>query len=701
MIPTETSQRNSKRLAVDIGGTFTDIVIEIDGRPYTSKILTTPGAPEEGVLQGIRELLEATGLGFADLDVLIHGTTLATNAIIERKGAETALVSTDGFRDVLEIADEGRYDQYDVFIDKPLPLVPRRLRFTVPERIDINGDVLTALDEKAARALVPRVQAMGVTSVAVGFLHSYMNPQHEERMRELLQEVAPELAVSLSSEVCPEIREYERFSTTCANAYVQPLMARYLERLAAELGKLGLRCPVLLMTSGGGLTTLDTAIKFPVRLVESGPAGGAILASYVAKQYDLDKVLSFDMGGTTAKICLIEDRKAQMARTFEVDRASRFRKGSGLPVRVPVIEMVEIGAGGGSIARLNALRQIAVGPDSAGAEPGPACYGRNGVNATVTDADVVLGRIDPEDFAGGFMRLHIAKARTALESAIAAPLGLSHELAAYGVAEMVDETMANAARVHSVERGQSAAEHTLVAFGGAAPLHAARLAEKLGIGRVLVPANAGVGSAIGFLRAPIAYEVVRSRYLRLKDFDAEVVNTLFEGLYDEAIKVVAPAAMGKPVEEIRVAFMRYVGQGHEIAVPLPSRRYRPGDAAMIQNTYDELYASQYARAIPHADVEILTWSLTLSTAGFALVDEPRSSVADESSPKQRTRQVFDPMTDEFGDVPVYKRSELEHGNTVAGPCVIVEDGTSTFVTATFEVSMDERRTLVLARCGQP
>ena len=308
-------------------------MIEADGRAYTRKVLTTPGAPELGVLHGIRESLDATGLGLADLDVLIHGTTLATNAIIERKGAATALVSSDGFRDVLEIADEGRYDQYDVFIDKPLPLVPRRLRFTVPERIDINGDVLTALDEKKARALVPKIQAMGAESVAVGFLHSYMNPQHEQRMRELFEEGAPELAVSLSCEVCPEIREYERFSTTCANAYVQPLMARYLERLATELGELGLRCPVLLMTSGGGLTTLDTAIKFPIRLVESGPAGGAILASYVAKEHDLDKVLSFDMGGTTAKICLIEDRKAQTARTFEVDRTSRFLKGSGLPVR--------------------------------------------------------------------------------------------------------------------------------------------------------------------------------------------------------------------------------------------------------------------------------------------------------------------------------------------------------------------------------
>ncbi len=383
------------RLAVDIGGTFTDVVVEAAGRRAIAKVLTTPAAPEEAVVEGVRAVLEEAGLAPADIALVIHGTTLATNAIIERKGARTALVTTEGFRDVLDIADEGRFDQYDIFIEKPAPLVPRRLRLTVPERVDLNGRVLRPLDEEAVRALAPELERLGVESVAVGFLHGYANPAHERRTGELLREALPALAVTLSSEVCPEVREYERLSTAAANAYVQPLIAGYLARLRDELTGRGLAAPILLMTSGGGLTTLETAIRFPVRLVESGPAGGVILTAHVAAECGLDRVVSFDMGGTTAKICLIRDYEPETSRVFEVARSARFMKGSGLPIRIPAIEMVEIGAGGGSIARLDEMGRVAVGPDSAGADPGPACYGRGGEEATVTDADVALGRIDP------------------------------------------------------------------------------------------------------------------------------------------------------------------------------------------------------------------------------------------------------------------------------------------------------------------
>jgi N-methylhydantoinase A len=493
------------RLGVDIGGTFTDVALEIGDRRYSAKTLTTPEAPERAVLDVTRLVIGEAGLQPGDLSIIIHGTTLATNAIIERKGAKTALVTTEGFRDTIEIRHENRFEQYDVNIDLPPPLVPRRLRFVVPERINAQGRVIVPLDEETVARLADRLAADGVESVAVGFLHSFTNPAHEQRTGELLAARLSGVTFTLSSEVSPEMREYERFSTACANAYVQPMMGRYLINLEGRLRDAGFGCPLFLMLSGGGLTTVETAVRFPVRLVESGPAGGAIFASHIARQCGLDKVLSYDMGGTTAKICLIDDLQPQTSRAFEVARIYRFKKGSGLPLRIPVIDMVEIGAGGGSIARVDRLKRITVGPDSAGADPGPACYGRGGAAPTVTDADLMLGRIDPTGFSGGRMALDRAAADSATQREIAEPLDLALPLAAFGVSEIVDENMANAARVHAIESGKDARGRTLVAFGGAAPLHAARLAEKLGLDRVLVPSNAGVGSAVGFLRAPIAY----------------------------------------------------------------------------------------------------------------------------------------------------------------------------------------------------
>ena len=603
----------SARLAVDIGGTFTDAALEIGDDLVTTKVLTTPSAPEEGMLEACAKVLQEAGAQPGDIGLIIHGTTLATNALIERKGAKTALIVTEGHRDSVEMAYENRFEQYDINIDRPAPLVPRYLRWPVSERMNAKGEALIPLDEASVEAVAEKALAEGIESIAIGLLHGYANPVHERRTAEILAAHLPGVAITLASEVCPEIREYERQSTACANAYVQPLMARYLKELERRLGEQGFTCPFFLMTSGGGLMALETAVRFPIRLVESGPAGGAILASQIAEECRLDKVISFDMGGTTAKICLVDEATPLMSRTFEVARAYRFLRGSGLPIRIPVIEMVEIGAGGGSIAKVDAMKRIAVGPESAGADPGPACYDRGGGEPTVTDADVVLGRIDPTRFAGGSVKMAPAKAEAALKRAIGGPLGLDRDLAAFGVGELVDENMANAARVHAIEWGKDVAGRALVAFGGAAPLHAARLAEKLGLNEIVVPTGAGVGSAIGFLRAPVAYEVVRSRYHRLSTFDPAFINGVFEEMLAEARAVVELAAPDAEFQEKRSAFMRYLGQGHEIEVALPNRTITAADRDHLQQAFDEVYTRLYGRTIPDLDVEVLSWTATLST----------------------------------------------------------------------------------------
>jgi len=691
------------RLAVDVGGTFTDVVVDAGDRHAATKVLTTPSAPERAILEGAALVLKELGAGFADIDVLIHGTTLATNAIIERKGARTALLTTEGFRDVVEIADESRFDQYDLMIDKPRPLVPRRLRFGVPERIDVTGKVHLTLDEGRIAAIARELEAEQIEAVAVAYIHSYVSGAHEERTRELLGRLLPGLAVTLSSEVCPEMREWERSSTALANAYVQPLMAGYLGRLERALAETGYRRPIHLMTSGGNLTSLETARRFPVRLIESGPAGGAILSAAIAAGLGERKVLSFDMGGTTAKICLIRDFEPMKARTFEVDRASRFLKGSGLPVRIPVIEMVEIGAGGGSIARVDALRRITVGPDSAASAPGPACYGRGGTEATVTDGDVVLGRIDVAGFAGGRLALTPENAFTAVAASVGKPLGLTVEAAAHGISEIVDENMSNAARVHAVERGVVIGEHTMIAFGGAAPLHAARMAEKLGIGRIIVPEDAGVGSAIGFLRTPAAYELVRSRFMKLDDLDTGAVNAMLGAMSREARTLAEAAALGRPLKEERTAYMRYTGQGHEIAVPLPPRDVVAADSGTIRETFEAGYRQLFERHIPGAEIEILSWSVLVSTpvelpAPLAdLKPTGAESVAAVASGKV---EAYDQRHGRRFEVPTHQRADLGPGRHVRGPALILEAGTSTFVSALFTARIGAGGALILDRHGR-
>ncbi|CCD95042.1 Hydantoin utilization protein A [Bradyrhizobium sp. ORS 375] len=684
------------RLAVDIGGTFTDIVLEIGDQRRTRKVLTTPTQPEQAVLDGTRLILADAKARISDIDVFIHGTTLATNAIIERRGAKTALIATSGFRDVLDIGTESRYDQYDLSIDKPKPLVSRALRFTVPERVDAHGDVRLPLDEAAVRELVPQLRAQNVASVAIAFLHAYANPAHERRAGEILAEAMPDISITLSSAVCPEIREYERTSTAVANAYVQPLMDSYLARMDQALRVEQFRGAIYLVTSGGGVTSIDTARRFPVRLVESGPAGGAIFAGQIAARLGERKVLSFDMGGTTAKICLIEDFEPESSRVFEVDRAARFLKGSGLPVRIPVIEMVEIGAGGGSIARIDAMKRVTVGPESASSEPGPACYGRGGQRPAVTDSDVALGMIDPEAFAGGTIKLDPELSKQALLRDVGAPLGLDAETAAYAVHEVVCENMASAARVHAVERGAIIGQHTLIAFGGAAPLHAARVAEKIGVARVIVPSNAGVGSAVGFLAAPIAYELVRSRHARLDDFDTALVSGLLQEMADEARALVEPGAAGAPVRERRAAFMRYVGQGHEISVELPNRALTADDLPALRKTFEAGYAALFERAIPGAAIEVLSWSVLATTDARqpATVAEITRKPAGAAAGH---RKFFDGRAGRFVEIPLYRREQMAPGAVIAGPAVIAEDETSTFISNSFDAHIDGAGSIVMER----
>lgn len=692
------SQPANLRMSADVGGTFTDVVLEQADKRWTTKVLTTPSAPEEGVLRGIADILKLSGSGIGQVEAFVHGTTLATNAIIERRGARTALIGTDGFRDVLEIGTESRYDQYDLALVKPAPLVARPLRFTVRGRVDARGVELRPLDEAQLLDIAEELKAREIDSVAIAFMHSYMNSLHEQRARELLLAALPGLYISLSCEVCPEIREYERTSTTVANAYVKPLMDGYLARMESRLDEMGFKGVLSLMTSGGGLTSVDTARAFPVRLVESGPAGGAIFASQIAARLGEKQVIAFDMGGTTAKVSLIENFESESSRFFEVDRAARFLKGSGLPLRIPVIEMVEIGAGGGSLARIDTLQRVTVGPESASSVPGPACYGGGGTIPAVTDSDVALGLIDPSAFAGGSITLKPELSLAALDKQIGQPLGLTAEMAAYAVYEMVCENMASAARAHTVERGVVANSHTMIAFGGAAPLHVARVAEKIGAPRVIIPANAGVGSAVGFLAAPVSYEIVKTKYMRLDSFDAEGASEMLAATSAEIMAWVEPAAQGKAIEEKRLAFMRYVGQGHEIPVELPIRALTADDIAGLRAQYEKTYQLMFNRSIPQAAIEIMAWSVSCSTP--AVLPEAIAPIArqDAEVPADLI-QIFDGKAETKIDVKRYRRENLLPGVLISGPAIIVENETTTFVTGSFDAWVDGAGSIVMDRKG--
>ena len=687
---------NGARLAVDVGGTFTDVALRVDGAVYTAKILTVPHEPVRGVLEAVAAALTAAAIGPGDVETIVHGTTLATNALIERKGCRVAAVLTHGFRDILELAYERRYDQYDIFLEKPDMIVPPERCYTVAERIGADGNVVTGLDEASVDRLAGELQAADVDAVAVCLLHSYRNGVHEARVRELLQARLPELAISLSSEVSPEIREYDRLCTTVANAYITPLMAGYLGALRAALAERSFTCPLLIMNSGGSMTTVETAIRFPVRLVESGPSGGAILAARIARECELEEIVSFDMGGTTAKICLIDHGRPQTTREFEVARSARFIRGSGLPLRIPVIQMIEIGAGGGSVASVDRLGRIAVGPRSAGSEPGPASYDRGGTEATVTDADVAVGLIDPGRFAEGRLALNRDRAADALTADVAEPLGCSMEAGAYGVSQVVDENMANAARIHAMERGAGYGERTMIAFGGNGPLHAAQLAVKLGVRRIIVPVDPGVGSAVGFLHAPVAYETVRSLNTLLSRLDLDAINALFAGMEREAHAVVRQAAAGAPTTVGRTAFMRYHGQGHEIEVPVANGALGPAELVALRSAYEQQYTRMYARHVPDMEIEILNWAVVVSTRREAAAG--LAPVAGDRRPEPAgTRAIYFGRSATTVDIPDFTRTDLLPGDRIAGPAVITEAQTTTFLSPEFDLEVDAARNLVMTR----
>lgn len=687
------------RLGADIGGTFTDIAVETPMGLHSTKVLTNYAAPEQAILDGIDIVLAEAGLGYGDLEIVIHGTTLATNALIERRGARTAFVTTQGFRDVIEMRTESRFDQYDLNMQLPTPLVPREDRFTVAGRIGAQGQELAPLDEGALEALADRIATGGFGSVAIGFIHSYMNPAHEERARAIIA-AKTGLPISISSEVSPQMREFERFNTVCANAYVRPQMADYLGRLQLRLKDKGAGCPVFMIHSGGGLISVETAAEFPVRLVESGPAGGAIFAADVAERFGLEKVVSYDMGGTTAKICLIEEFAPKTARTFEVARSTRFAKGSGMPISIPVIEMIEIGAGGGSIAWVDAMGRIQTGPESAASEPGPACYQRGGLRPAITDADLVLGKIDPDNFAGGAIRLSSAASEAAILRDVGDKLKLSATPAAFGICEVVDGNMANAARVHAVENGKNISDNIMVAFGGAAPLHAARLCEKLGIDQCLIPAGAGVGSAIGFLKAPFGYEALASKVTRLSAFEADDVNALLDGLKATAEGFVRAGTDGA-IQRAITAYMRYVGQGWEIPVALPDRPFTAADVDLLRQSFQTNYARFFGRAIDGLDgleIEIVTFSVKAQDSRPAPMRHALTLGRTEVA-AQVSRPVFDPARGEALTTAIVERSSLAPGARLTGPAVVVERETSTVVTSPFDVVMQDDGSLLLVRKG--
>ena len=674
------------RLAIDIGGTFTDIVLEDKTKLLTKKVLTSTSQPEVAVIEGVEELLQENKIKSSDIKMIIHGTTLATNAVIERKGAKTCFITTEGFRDVLDIGYESRFDQYDILIEKTMSLVPRKYRYVIEERTDINGSIIKPINAKKFQSLVDTIKKEKFESIGIGFLHSYANSKNENDLKEFLLKHLPDVEVSISSDVCPEIREYERFTTTVVNSYIKPLMSRYLKKLESELKQKGFNCPLLLMTSGGTLTNVTSACNNPVRLVESGPAGGAILATSIAEDLKLDKVISFDMGGTTAKITIIENQKAIKAREFEVDRKARFKKGSGFPLRIPVIEMVEIGAGGGSIARVNKLDQIITGPDSAGSNPGPACYSNGGDNPTITDADLVIGKIDPDKFAEGKINLSKEFAKNAITKKISEKLNMKTETAALAISEIVDETMSNAARVHTVEQGHETSNRTLIGFGGAAPLHISRVAEKLRVKKIIIPTNASVGSAVGFLRAPVGYEVVKSLRMLLNKFNYEKVNNLLNSMRSEAQKIIQNNSEKTEFIEERFAFMRYAGQGHEIKVPIDNKVLSNEDAKTIKNSFEANYEKLYSRTLPNADIEILTWSLSLSIMGKNITEYLEL----DSYKKIKENSLIDYFDYQSGEqikIPNYERTKLNPGDLIEGQCVITEAQTTIVVSNNFNTKV--------------
>ncbi len=688
------------RLGVDVGGTFTDFVVfdPESGSFSVGKTLTTPQDLALGIIRGTREAAERAGFEVRDISQVTYGTTLVANLLLERKGVRVGLIATEGFRDVLETGTEQRYDMYDLTARRAEPLVPRNLRRTVRERVGWDGEVLVPLDPSSLDSILSTFEAYGVETIAVALLHSYRNPSHERMVREYLKDRYPQYGVSLSSEVAPEVREYPRTSTTVANAYVEPPLRGHLAEMEDGLRSLGFEGVIYMMLSEGGITTMEAARSFPVRLVESGPAAGAMAAAYYGEALGYGDLLSFDMGGTTAKLCLITGGRPSHTTEFEVAREHRFKKGSGLILKVPAIDMIEIGAGGGSIAYVDPMGLMKVGPQSAGADPGPACYGLGGTEPTVSDADLVLGLLNPDYFLGGEMALDPDSAQKAIEDRLAGPMGMSVTRAAHGIHEVVNENMATAARMHASEQGLDVRGSALVAFGGAGPVHAYRVAKLLGISRVVCPLGAGVMSSIGMLVAPKSFDSVQSYISRLDSVDWDHVSSIYETMESSAVELLTLA--GVEAEDIRIersADMRYVGQGFEIVVPVPGGKLGPGLQETLAATFSETYKSLFGRILTDVPVETITWRLSASEPPprpdirFRTAESPAHAGGVKGE-----RPVFLTEEGRFIDCPVFDRYGLEPGATVNGPAIVEEREATVFVGPDARCAIDEHLNLVMS-----
>ena len=680
------------RLGCDIGGTFTDFVLVNDraGRFHVYKCLTTPADPSDAVEQGIRALLEQIPGPKPDIDEIIHGTTLVINAIIERKGAVTGLITTRGFRDVLELGRELRYDAYDIFAEYPRPLVPRRLRLEVDERVASDGRVLKRLDPQEVKGVLAELRRAGVESLAVCLINSYRNPDHEKEIKGLVEREWPEVFLSTSVEVLPQIREYERTCTTATNAYVKPLTASYLQKLSGRLESQGFRGKLYIMLSSGGITSVETAREFPVRIIESGPTAAVIASQHYGRMFSIPDIFCFDMGGTTAKSCLIQNGQAGLVSTFEVGRVQRFKKGSGLPIQVPVVDLMEIGAGGGSIARMSKMGLLQVGPQSAGADPGPACYGRGGREPTVTDADLMLGYLDPDYFLGGSMPLDKSAAEAAIRARVAGPLGVAPLEAAFGIHDLINETMAAAAKTHIAEKGGNPKLITIAAFGGAGPVHAYGLAKKIGAPRIIVPPLAGVGSAMGFFTAPVAFDLSRSRRTTLDDADFHQIEGLFLELEREAAAILQRADQRRRVNFERTLMMRFVGQGAETDLPIERRPFHKLSKAAIRRRFDAVYQKLYGRTYPENAVEFVSFKVraSLPERPFRLPPLARRKGKIGECIKGR-RPAFSVPRKKFVPYTVYDRLKLYPGARMPGPAIIEEKESTIVIGEDARARVDE------------
>ncbi len=670
------SAGNGYRVGFDVGGTFTDFVLQSpSGALLTAKRLTTYPDPSEACLEGLDALMARGGAPWVRLGQAVHGTTLGSNIVIERKGTDVALVTTRGFRDVLIIGREKRYQVYDHQIEKPAPLLPRRRVVEVTERILSDGSVLVPLDEAEMRQQIRALRAAGITSLAVCLLHAYANPAHERRVGEIVAEEAPGMGVSLSHEISPMFREYERTSTTVVNAYVMRAVREYLQRLREEMRERGYRGRLFVMQSSGGVATAEAMERYPVRMIESGPAAGTLMAAAYGQLAGQRDLIAFDMGGTTAKLALVEQGKPLMTSLFELHRVG-LQAGSGIPMNIHAIDLVEIGAGGGSIARAH-LGTIAVGPESASSVPGPACYSRGGEAPTVTDADLVLGYLNPDEFAGGSMRLDPARARRAIEERVARPLGLGLPEAAWGIHLVVNNNMELATRVVSIERGRDPRDLTLVAFGGSGPVHGCRLAQALKIPRVILPAAAGVTAALGLLAAEVKFDVSRTYVRRMGAIAPEYLNGMYREMQTQAVEVIRESAVSGRVVLLRSADARYAGQGYEVEVALPLGELRPEDMARLRVDFDRAYAARYGYASPSEEVEVVNWRLSAIGTGPELVLPRQTEGGSLDAAQKGRRAAYFPEKGGYVETPVYDRYRLSPGVELCGPAIVEERESTT------------------------